>query len=54
MARSLTIKHEDKATTSPLLNGFLLLAFAWLIGSALFAAPAESATPAQDAPAQGE
>lgn len=44
MARSLQVKHEEKAATSSLLNGFILVALAWLIGSALFSAPAESAT----------
>lgn len=52
MARSLQVKHEEKAATSSLLNGFILVALAWLIGSALFSAPAESATtPPAAAPA---
>ena len=46
MARSLQVKHEEKAATSSLLNGFILVALAWLIGSALFSGAAESATPA--------
>ncbi len=44
MARSLQVKHEEKAATSSLLNGFILVALAWLIGSALFSGAAESAT----------
>lgn len=38
MARSLTIKHEEKPSTSYLLNFFLALAFGWLMLSALAAA----------------
>ncbi len=49
MARSLTVKHEEKAGTSPLLNAFLILALAWMIGGALIA----NAAPAVDVPAQG-
>jgi len=35
MARSLTIKHEEHARTSPLFTGFLLLSVAWLAATAL-------------------
>jgi hypothetical protein len=35
MARSLTIKHEETATTSPLLTGFLVFAMAWLLVTAV-------------------
>ncbi len=42
MARSLTIKHEEKVTTSPLLNGFLLLAFGWLLVTAIVASTADA------------
>jgi len=35
MARSLTIKHEEGNTTSPLLTGFLLFAAAWLLLTAV-------------------
>ena len=35
MARSLTIKHEENATTSPLLTGFLLFAMGWLLLTAM-------------------
>lgn len=44
MARSLTVKHEEAPSTSPLLTAFLLLAFGWLAVSAAVAV-------AQDAPA---
>lgn len=42
MARSLTVQHEERATTSPLLTGFLLLAAAWLMLAAMFGADAYS------------
>ena len=42
MARSLTVKHEETPSTSPLLTAFLLLAFAWLGVTALTADAAES------------
>jgi len=35
MARSLTIKHEEHARTSPLFTGFLLLSMAWLAATAM-------------------
>ncbi len=35
MARSLTIKHEEKASTSPLMTGFLLFAMGWLLLTAI-------------------
>jgi hypothetical protein len=34
MARSLTVRHEEKATLNPLFTGFLLLAVTWLALSA--------------------
>lgn len=37
MARSLTVKHEEKPSTSPLLTFFLLLAFAWMAATAIAA-----------------
>ena len=40
MARSLTVKHDEKPATSPLLNSFLLLAFGWLLLSGFAAANA--------------
>jgi hypothetical protein len=46
MARSLTVKHEEKLGTSPLLNAFLVLALAWMFGGALIA----NAAPATDTP----
>jgi hypothetical protein len=30
MARSLSVKHEEKPATSSLLNFFLVVAFAWM------------------------
>jgi hypothetical protein len=42
MARSLTVKHEEKTGTSSLLNLFLLLAFAWLAGMSVMASAAET------------
>ena len=35
MARTLTVKQEEKPTTSPLLTGFLLLAVVWMVLTAL-------------------
>ena len=50
MARSLTIKHEETVSTSPLLNMFLLFAIAWMALSALVATG--STTPGATPPAQ--
>lgn len=47
MARSLTIQHEERATTSPLFTGFLLLAISVLALSAFAGIPADNA-PAPD------
>jgi hypothetical protein len=41
MARSLVVKHEEKLGTSGLLNGFLLVLLAWMVGGALLSAVAE-------------
>ena len=52
MARSLTIKHEAQVTTSPLLNLFLLLAFGWMVVTAIAASTADAGVadpPAVDA-----
>ncbi len=51
MARSLTVKHEEQASTSPLLTGFLLISALWLLLSAAFgvAADASLAAPSGDA-----
>lgn len=51
MARSLTVRHEEAATTSSLFTGFLLLALACLLLSALTwpAAPDAHAEPAPQA-----
>lgn len=49
MARSLTIQHEEKVTTSPLLNLFLLLAFGWMLITAVVASTADAGEVA-DAP----
>lgn len=46
MARSLNIKHEETASTSWIMTGFLALAFGWLIVTAIFASTAD-ATPSQ-------
>jgi hypothetical protein len=49
MARSLTVKHEEKTATSPLFTFFLLLAAGWMTLSALTAsgtAEAEMPSPA--------
>jgi hypothetical protein len=45
MARSLTVKHEEKASTSPLLNIFLLLAFGWMGLTAIASSAAEPSAP---------
>jgi hypothetical protein len=41
MARSLTIIPEERATTSPLFTGFLLLAIGWLLAGALLTGSAD-------------
>jgi len=41
MARSLTVKHEEKPATSPLFTGFLLIAIAWMGLSAFTATAAD-------------
>jgi len=41
MARSLTVKHEEKPSTTPLFTAFLLLACAWMAATALSAASAD-------------
>lgn len=43
MARSLIVKHDEPAATSPLLTGFLLLAIAWLALGSLTTFSAEAA-----------
>lgn len=48
MARSLSVKHEEKPATSSLLNFFLVLAFAWM---GLAAAASSFASNADTAPA---
>jgi hypothetical protein len=42
MARSLTIKHEETASTSWIMTGFLALAFGWLAVTAIFASTADA------------
>ena len=44
MARSLTIKHDEKPATSSLLNVFLLLAVGWMAVTALVASTADAST----------
>lgn len=47
MARSLTVKHEEKPATSPLFTAFLVLACAWMAATALSAASTDAvASPA--------
>ncbi|MCO4743877.1 MAG: hypothetical protein KC912_03750 [Proteobacteria bacterium] len=50
MARSLTVTHEENPSTNPLLTGFLILAAAVLMLSALLGAP--SATGEVPAPSE--
>ena len=50
MARSLTVKHEENASTSPLLTGFLFIAAGWLLLSAMFSAEADASVSAPTAP----
>lgn len=45
MARSLTVKHEEKPGTSSLLNSFLLLALGWMVVGAVLASMANAASP---------
>lgn len=47
MARSLVVKHEEKPGTSALLNAFLLVLLAWMVGGALLAAMADDTPSAQ-------
>ena len=53
MARSLTVTHEENPSTNPLLTGFLLLAFAVLMDTALLSAPAANGemVPSEEVPA---
>jgi len=48
MARSLTIKHEETASTSPLFTGFLLLSVAWLLAGALTSGDANAKSDAAE------
>jgi hypothetical protein len=51
LARSLTIKREENASTSPLFTGFLVIAVAWMLLSALFGGSADAAvSPIASAP----
>ena len=43
MARSLTVKHEEKPATSLIMTAFLVLAVVWMAASAVFASPAMDA-----------
>ena len=43
MARSLTVKHEEKPATSLIMTAFLVLAVVWMAASAVFASPAPEA-----------
>ena len=42
MARSLVVKHEGKLGPSPLLNAFLVVALAWMVGGAILASLGDS------------
>lgn len=42
MARSLVVKHDEKPSTSPLLNSFLVLALGWMLVGAVLASMAGS------------
>jgi hypothetical protein len=48
MARSLTVKHEEKLGTSSLLNAFLLLTLAWMAAGAFFASMSDAAAAPAD------
>jgi len=50
MARSLSVKHEEKPATSSLLNFFLVLAFAWMGMAAVASSFAGSTEPAPATP----
>lgn len=54
MARSLTIQHEEQVTTSPLLNLFLLLAFGWMVVTAIAASTADAGVSEPPAAATSE
>jgi hypothetical protein len=43
MARSLTVKHEEKPATSLIMTAFLVLAVVWMTASAVFASPVPDA-----------
>lgn len=45
MARSLTVKHEEKPGSSALLNLFLALALGWMAVGAWLSSVADAATP---------
>lgn len=49
MARSLTVKHEEEASTNPLFTLFIAVAMVWLLLSAIGAATASTGADA-DAP----
>ncbi|MCP4808261.1 MAG: hypothetical protein GY913_27905 [Proteobacteria bacterium] len=50
MARSLTVKHTENPETSSLFNGFLLLAFGWLVMGMVVAAFSVSDADAAEQP----
>ncbi len=51
MARSLTVKHEEKLGTSSLLNAFLFLTFAWMAAGAFFASMSDAEAAPSDSAA---
>jgi hypothetical protein len=46
MARSLTVKHDEKPATSLIMTAFLVLAVVWMAASAVFASPSMDTLPA--------
>ena len=48
MARSLTVKHEEKSGTSMLLNTFLVLVASWMVVGAVLASIAEESSAPSD------
>ena len=43
MARSLTVKHDEKPATSLIMTAFIALAVVWMTASAVFASPVPDA-----------
>ncbi len=47
MARSLTVNHDEKPSTTPLFTAFLVLAIGWLAAATLFNSGADAEAPAE-------